>query len=317
MNEIQNALSIIIVNWNSREYLQKCIESIFLETKGILFEIIVVDNASYDGSEEMIRKKFPPVKYIQSNINIGFASANNSGVNKSNGKYLLFLNPDTIVLDNALCKLYEALVRKNGGAAGCRLLNTDLSLQTSCIMPYPTICNTVLDIEPLRLKTWQSNFWGIAPMFRRDAFPVSVQAVSGACLMVERKAFEKINGFCEDYFMYAEDIDLCYRLNSSGTQVYYLDSAAVIHHGGGSTNNGKPGKFSTIQMRQSRFLFFQKYKSRYYASKFKFTMAIFAFVRMSISIILLPLYFFNNNMSSWYAMNYKWYYIARWSLGIE
>jgi GT2 family glycosyltransferase len=317
MKKIQNDLSIIIVNWNSREYLQKCIESVFLETKEIQFEIVVVDNASYDGSEEMIQKKFSHVNYIQSVKNIGFAGANNNGVNKSSGKYLLFLNPDTIILDNALCKLYKALVDKNGGAAGCRLLNTDLSLQTSCIMPYPTICNTVLDIEPLRLKTWKSNFWGIAPMFRRDAFPISVQAVSGACLLVQRKAFEKINGFCEDYFMYAEDIDLCYRLNRIGSQVYYLDSAAVIHHGGGSTNNGKPGKFSTVQMKQSRFLFFQKYRSKYYAKKFKLTMAILAFVRMLISIMLLPLYFFKNNMPSWHAMYFKWYYIARWTLGIE
>src|SRR5271165_5655937 len=139
-------LSIIIVNWKSVDFLRGCLASIFSPGSSLSLEVVVVDNASYDGCEEMLSREFPQVRFIQSRENIGFARACNLGFRNSTGRVVLFLNPDTKVLGNALSSMVDGLEsQSHAGAIGCKLLNGDGSLQTSCIQSFPTILNQALD----------------------------------------------------------------------------------------------------------------------------------------------------------------------------
>ena len=139
------ALSIVIVNWKSADFLRKCLQSIFANASDMSLEVIVVDNASFDGSAELVEREFPGVHFVQSKENLGFAGANNLGVRSAKGRNLLFLNPDTEVIGTALERMSSFLdATPDAGAVGCKLLNTDGTVQTSCIQPFPTILNQAL-----------------------------------------------------------------------------------------------------------------------------------------------------------------------------
>src|SRR5450432_96179 len=159
-------LSIIIVNWNSVDFLRGCLVSICQPPQSISLEVIVVDNASYDGCDSMLAREFPRVRFIQSHENIGFARACNLGHQHSAGRILLFLNPDTKIVGNALADLVSGLDSlPDAGAIGCKLLNADGTLQKSCIQSFPTILNQCLDSEALRSRFPRSRLWGMAPLF--------------------------------------------------------------------------------------------------------------------------------------------------------
>jgi N-acetylglucosaminyl-diphospho-decaprenol L-rhamnosyltransferase len=153
-------LSIIIVNWNSLGYLRKCLTSVYEHVRDLSCEIIVVDNASPEPGIEALNADFPHVLVIKSDVNLGFAGANNLGFSRSSGEYVLFLNPDTEIIDNAFkIMLDESFSLPDSGVIGCKLLNTDLSVQTSCIQTFPTIPNQLLDYEYLRLRWPSCSFW--------------------------------------------------------------------------------------------------------------------------------------------------------------
>lgn len=233
-------LSVIIVNWNSAEYTVSCVSSIEAETKNLEFEIIVVDNASTDDSCRVIQERCPKVKLIRSERNVGFARANNLGFRHSLGGILLFLNPDTELHGPAINLMFERLNSSADiGVLGCRLLNPDLSVQTSCIHRFPTILNQIADIELLRQRFPRLRLWGMRPLFLTDCGkPISVEAVSGACQMVKRDVLETVGLFSTDYFMYMEDLELCYRISQIGKKVCYLGCATIVHHGGQSSKKG-------------------------------------------------------------------------------
>src|SRR3990172_4683046 len=252
-------LSIIIVNWNSAKYLRPCLASIYKHTRGLTFEIIVVDNASYDGSADIVRDEYPDVIFIQSERNLGFARANNLGYRQSSGSALLFLNPDTELVNDALARMVTYLNSSaTVGAVGCRLLNSDLSLQTSCIQAFPTLWNQLLDAELLRriLPAWK--LWGMSALSHYNGKPLEVEVVSGACIMVNRAVFEAVGPFSEEYFMYADDVDLCYLIKTAGYSVQYVGDATVIHHGGKSSASREESQFAAVMQRESRARFFRK-----------------------------------------------------------
>src|SRR5262249_19071171 len=154
-------------------------------------EVIVVDNASYDGAQAMIAESFPDVKFVQLEKNLGFARANNVAYGLSQGQVLLFLNPDTEVIGRSVEILYEHLQNlPAAGAAGCKLLNTDGSVQTSCIQRMPTILNQLLDSNFLRRMLPRSRLWGAEALHNGTETAQRVDMVSGACLMVKKEAFE-------------------------------------------------------------------------------------------------------------------------------
>lgn len=242
-------LSIIIVNWNSKNYVRECLRSI--ERHVMLdHETIVVDGASYDGCAEMIAAEFPAVGFVQSQANVGFGRCNNLGARHATGEYLLFLNPDTEVTPGAVETLVEvAAADTKVGLVGARLLNTDGTLQTSCVQALPTPLNQALDSNFLRRLFYRWQIWGTYDAFNSST-PVPVEAVSGACMLVPRELFERVGGFCPHYFMYAEDMHMSWDVSKLGKRVVYQPNADIIHHGGGAST-GEFSRFSCLEMRRA------------------------------------------------------------------
>jgi GT2 family glycosyltransferase len=171
-------LSIICVNWNSVPYLRECIASIYEHTRDLRFEIIVVDNASPQRDVDSLRETFPAIRIIKSPNNVGFARANNLGVRHSSGTCLLFLNPDTRLVSPAIKLMLSFLSSsRDAGILGCKLLNSDLSIQTDSIRAFPTILNQLFDIEYLRVRWPGCSLWKIAPLFLYDFKPTRVELV--------------------------------------------------------------------------------------------------------------------------------------------
>jgi len=312
-------LSIIIVNWNSAIYLNTCIRTILESTRGLNYEIIVVDNASYDGSEAVARQHGDSVRFVQSDENLGFGRANNLGYHRSRGNALLFLNPDTEILADALGKMYETLLSNEYiGALGCRVLNTDGSIQTSCIQAFPTIINQLLDAECIRNRFPKSMLWGMGPLYEASDRPLEVEAIAGSCLMVRRDIFEKAGLFSEEYFMFAEDLDLCYKMRKHGYRNYYYGGASVVHHGGGSTKSTGKGSFSAVLMRESVKKFLQKFHGETYSILYVLTMQLVAVTRILMLLIIYPVSLLGLvKMGTLDMALNKWGSILFWSIGME
>jgi GT2 family glycosyltransferase len=310
-------LSIIIVNWNSAEFVRRCVRSVREQTTGLDYEILVVDNASFDGCEKMLKEHDPEVKYIQSDQNLGFARANNLAFEASRGASLLFLNPDTEIVGPAVVRLARALRQLPGvGAVGARLLNGDGTTQTSCIQSFPTIMNQVLDSEYLRKKWPGSPLWGVAALQRAHGNPEEAEAISGACVMVRRDVFQRVGRFSEDYFMYTEDIDLCYKLRRAGCRNYYVPDATVIHFGGGSLREAA-SNFSVVMTRESIWRFLRKTRGHVYGLGYRVSMLVSSFVRLAFLVTLFSAQPASRRRSSWNASFRKWQAILRWSMNRE
>jgi N-acetylglucosaminyl-diphospho-decaprenol L-rhamnosyltransferase len=307
-------VSIIIVNWNSKQFLRDCIGSVERNTTGIDFEIIVVDSGSFDGCGDMLRADFPYVRFIQSEGNVGFAGANNLAYRNCSGQYVLFLNPDTELTSAAVNMMLEHLQwHPDAGAVGCKLLNRDGSIQTSCIQSFPTILNQSLNSALLRRLFPTATLWGMSPLFRSSAEPAKVDVVSGACVMLPRSVFEKIGQFSEEYFMFAEDLDLCHKLMQAGYANYYLSWVTVRHFGGGSTDSA-PSEFSVVMMRESIWRFLRKSRGALYAFTYRLSTLLSAVVRLGMLSILLPF----KNRTQWpQSSTRKWRAILAWSLWIR
>lgn len=310
-------LSIIIVNWNSKDYLQKCIASILGNTFDIEYEIIVVDSASFDGCSHMLRLFYPQVRFIQSQRNVGFARANNLGAEQSRGNALLFLNPDTEVQGDAIKQLYAYLRElSRPGIVGCRLLNSDGSLQTSCVQPFPTILNQILNAEILQRYFPKVGLWVTAATFRHAISPVSVEVISGACMMTKREVFDRVGGFSTDYFMYAEDLDLCYKTRAAGFVNYHVPGAEIIHHGGGSTQY-EHSRFSDVMMHESVSRLLRKTRGNFYSLGYRLGLTAAAVARLALLALFLPAELIRYRKREWNGTFNKWIGILRWGLGLE
>src|SRR6266496_952983 len=173
-------LSIIYVNWNSVDYIRESIDSVYQNTSGLKFEIVVVDNASPEGGIDALREKFPDIITIKSSTNVGFAGANNLGFRQSVGEYVLFLNPDTRLVGPAINVMLERFKgMPDAGIVGCRLLNSDLSVQITAIQRFPTILNQLLDLEYLQMRWPNCSLWSIAPLFDPEVRTSKVEVISG------------------------------------------------------------------------------------------------------------------------------------------
>ena len=229
-------LSIVIVNWNTRDYLAQCLESIRANPPSGKCEIFVVDNASEDGSAQMIREKFPEVKLIANGENIGYAEGNNQAIRQSRGKYILLLNPDTEIKSGALTALIKfAEARPNVAAVGCRLVGSDGKVQRSCRgfpEPLPVL------FEYLRLSRLfpKSKLFGAYRMTYFDyASDAEVDQPMGSCLLISRRALDDIGMFDQDFPIFFNEVDWCYRAGQKGWKVYFTADAEVVHHGAAST----------------------------------------------------------------------------------
>jgi len=254
-------LSIIIVSWNVREDLIRCIQSIRENSPCEEFEVIVVDNASSDGTVAHIKQDFPDVTIIANKENRGFAAANNQGIKKARGQYLFFLNPDTIVHPLSLDVLMNFMDgNSDAGACGPKLLNDDGTTQPS-VRRFPTFRGALYRHTVFRfLGIFRSEYkkW-LMKDFNYDR-EMDVDEVTGAALMVRRSVIDRIGGMDESFFMYYEEVDLCYRIKQSGWRTVFVPDAVVTHLGGRSAS--QISVMSRILMLTSLLIFFRKYRGK-------------------------------------------------------
>jgi hypothetical protein len=309
-------LSVIIVNWNSKDFVRQCLNSLYAHCERVFFEVVVVDGGSFDGCGEMLAREFPAVVFVQSEKNVGFAKANNLGARHATGRRFLFLNPDTELLEDSISILMKRLASlPNAGAVGCKLLNADRSVQTSCIQSFPTVFNQVLDSDFLRARFPRWSIWGVAPLHTGLGHPAEVEAVSGACVLVQKSVFETVGGFTEKYFMYGEDLDLCFKIRSAGYRVYYSPETTIVHHGGGSTQQSA-GNFSNVMMRESVYRFLSLNRGVGSAVAYRAAMAVSSAFRLLLILILLPISR-DRVVRHGTGSLQKWFSIFRWGLGLE
>jgi len=257
-------LTISVVNYNAGNLLKQCIDSIIKNTKRISYEIIVVDNASKDGSIEIIREKFPQVTLIINKENRGFAAANNQAIKVAKGEYIVLLNPDIIVCPEALDKMVEFMkTHKDVGAAGAKLLNPYGSIQDrGYYRKLPSIMQILL------FYTFLVKFTKLSSYLRRKFLEIAeynqsqqVEQVPGSCLMVRKRVVQEIGFMDENFHIWFEDVDWCYRIKKKW-KLYYYPNAEMIHYGGHSFRS-LDERTKRAQFRESMLKYFAKhYKNK-------------------------------------------------------
>jgi O-antigen biosynthesis protein len=255
-------ISVIIVNYNVRQFLENALTSVQRALEGIAGEIIVVDNASEDGSAEMVRAKFPHVRLFPQEKNFGFARANNVGIAQARGRYFLLLNPDTVVQENTIRTMVKFCdEHPRAGLAGCKILNPDGSFQLPCRRSFPTPWVALTKTFGLSAMFPRSRLFGRYNLTYLDPEATyEVDAISGSFMMIRREAFERVGGLDESFFMYGEDLDYCYRIRSAGFAVYYVHATAIIHYKGESTRRSSINELRVFY--QAMVLFVEKHYRR-------------------------------------------------------
>jgi GT2 family glycosyltransferase len=242
-------ISIVIVAWNAKRYLELCLESLLAAATRRSMETIVVDNASSDGTAEMIATRFPWVKLIKSQENLGFSRGNNVGIRQAKGQYIALVNPDVIVLRGCLDALADFLDQNpKVGNVGPRVLNPDMTLQSTC-RQFPTLWNNLCSATGLAAKFRNSRIFAGEHMFY---FPhdrsLAVDVIVGCFSFIRHEAFDKVGLLDEKLFMYGDDVDWCRRSWKAGWQVVFYPGARAIHDRGKITAP-YPVRFALAQQR--------------------------------------------------------------------
>ncbi|MCB0193226.1 MAG: glycosyltransferase family 2 protein [Anaerolineae bacterium] len=278
-------LSIIIVSWNTRDLLLQCLESVYQESQTfphLQIETWVVDNASTDDSVLQVKNKYPWVKLILNQDNVGFAGGNNQAIQQSTGRHVLLLNPDTVIKRDGLRSLVDFMdSHPQAGAAGSMLLNPDETLQTSCY-PAPTLSREfwrLFHLDAIRpygvyhMSNWDTNK-------HRE-----VDVVQGASLILRKEALDQVGLLDDTYFMYTEEVDLCYRLQKKGWLLYWVPQSKVIHYGGQSTQQVATKMFLCLY--ESKLIFIRKHHGWLAAQAYKLTLGLATITRLLFSPLAL------------------------------
>lgn len=248
-------ISIIILNWNTRDLLAQCLTSIDEHKGDLQLEIIVVDNASTDGSQAMLKQNYPQILLIANEQNTGFAKGNNQAMQVAHGDYFLLWNSDAFATPGIIQSLlYLAEKEPKAAIVGAQLLNADNSFQASHT-PFPNQWREFLILTGLGRILLGHAYPSLGP--GDDKGPQIVDYVEGACLLVRRQAFQEVGGLDEGYFMYAEEVDWCYTMTKHGWQVWYQPEAKVIHLGGASSTGRQTHREADLY--RSRIRFFRKH----------------------------------------------------------
>jgi hypothetical protein len=256
-------VSVIIVSYNVRDFLQQCLHSLEKAGEGLSMEIIVVDNASGDGSAEMVRRRFPGVRLIANRDNRGFSRANNQAMRIAAGRYLLLINPDTLAREDTITALLAFMeAHPRAGAAGCKILNPDGTLQLSCRRSFPTPWVALSKIMGLsRLFPGNRLFGRYNLTYLDPDRTAQVDALSGSFMFLRRQALEQVGLFDEQYFMYGEDLDLCYRIKEASWKISYVPDTQIIHYKGKSTESSAG---TVVDFYRAMYIFVKKHlRSRY------------------------------------------------------
>ena len=280
-------VSVIIVNWNTSELLLGCLRSIFDQKLAITFEVIVIDNASSDDSIVKVKSMYPKVTIIENNENKGFAAANNQGMKIAKGRYILCLNPDTIVLDRAMQSVVEyADVHTEAAVIGCQVLLNSVEIQKTCFT-YPSIKFLIIGMFKLNKIFPQSRFFGGEYYEWWDRrTPKQVDVVSGMFMLVRKAAIDQVGMMDESYFIYAEETDWCYRFNKAGWKCLFTPDAQIIHLHGGSNSTSQVSVKMYVQMQKSILIFIRKHFGGLSWLLSKIVLILFMIIRTLISAMV-------------------------------
>lgn len=286
MKKSKHDLSIIIVSYNTRELLRNCLDSIYTNTRQISFEIIVVDNSSIDGSPEMVRRDFPLVKLLVNQRNVGFSKAANQATEESHGRYILFLNSDTLILPKSL----ELLVKFMGshprtGAVSPLVLNPDGSPQFSCGRSFPTLSTEFFKFAFLDRIFSKSRCFGKYLLSYWDHKSTrDVELLSGSCLMTRSEIVHKGGKMDEDFFFFGEDIDWCFRIREIGWNIYLYPESKIIHYGGESYRKEK--ELIHFHYYENMSKFFLKHYGRSHANLYHHITSLCMLPKLVILILM-------------------------------
>lgn len=289
-------LSILIVNWNTRAYTTQCLQTLadtadhvnvdpgVLSYGSYSAEVIVADNASADDSVSAIHQQFPWVRLIENDQNVGFARGNNQAFAASSGRYVLLLNSDTAVKPGALHTLLHFMEdHPRCGGCGARLLNADGSLQPSCqpmLTPWREFWRLTFLDQVWRRSTYDMSHWDISQ-------PHPVETIKGACLLARRAALDSPTSLLDDrYFMYTEEVDLCFRLMRGGWELYWVPQASVVHFGEASSNQAYTKMY--VQLYRSKVQFYRKFGGDLRADRFKQLVAAAYWPRFIAAKMIIP-----------------------------
>ena len=279
-------LSIIIVNFNTKDLLRDCLNSIRRSETNYSLEIIIADNKSQDGSSLMVKKEFKEVVLLENKDNLGFSKANNQGIKKAHGRYILLLNPDTIVPKDTLQVMFDFMEKNQKvGAATCKIELADGSLDQACHRGFPTVWNSFTyftGLEKLFPKIKLFSGYSLSHLFKNTTH--EIDSACGAFLIIRREAGEEVDWLDEDYFWYGEDLDFCYRLKQKGWQIMFVPQVKIIHYKGAASGIKKhsqkistaDGKIKEKAIRAStevmRIFFKKHYQNKYPKFIYKITM---------------------------------------------
>lgn len=270
-------LSIIIVSYNTKEFLEKCVASILEHKQSLQIEVIIVDNASVDNSVQMIKKEYKDVILIENKKNLGFSKANNLGVKKAKGKYILFLNPDTVVQPVTLSAMYEFMEKQtNAGVATCRVDLLNGELDDACHRGFPTPWNAFCHFFGFsRIFPRSRIFAGYSMGWEDLSKTHEIDACAGAFMIVRKLAGEEIDWWDEDYFWYGEDIDFCYKLKQKNWKIYFVPTTSVLHYKGvsggiksTSKNITTASKETKMRATRARFEAMRIFYNKHYQKKY-------------------------------------------------
>ena len=279
-------VSIVIVNWKTPRLLAACLDSILKDEGHSQFEVWVADNDSGDDSVEMLKRDYPGVNLIANTENVGFAKACNQIIPQVQGKYILLLNPDTIVTDSAVSKMAAYMdANPNCGAAGPQVLNPDGTLQLACRRSFPDPWAAFFRLTYLSHLFPNNKTFGKYNMTFADPKEVlEVDALSGSCMMVRNSLIDAVGLMDEDIFMYGEDIDWCWRIKEHGFKVIYIPNAIVYHYHGASSRLRPIG--ATINLHRGMHVFYEKHLAKKYWAPFNWLVYAGIWFRCFVFMIL-------------------------------
>jgi len=266
-------VSIIIVNYNTRDLTRDCLSSIYHNTRNLCFEIIVVDNASADGSQQMIKSEFPNVILIESPDNLGFGKANNLGSTYAVGKFLLFLNSDTILLENTVKVFSDYMQQANDSTiavVGCNMFDGDRKKHVS-YGNFPSALQEIFEygLSKIFVKYYKSGL--SVSVMDTDKQIKSVDYIVGACMFFKADLFRQFGGFDEEFFLYFEETELCFRLKKAGYKSMWNPNTSIIHYEGASGNKKELINYRIVEeFYKSKFLYYKKCHGIFTAKMLKY-----------------------------------------------
>jgi GT2 family glycosyltransferase len=310
-------LSIIIVNWNTRDLLENCLRSIQKSRGTFAIQTIVVDNNSADGSREMVAKIFPDVLLMNSGGNVGFARANNVALPRATSSLVLFLNPDTEVSQSGLEKMIAFMkADRTIGALGCKIRNSNGTIQQLGIQRFPSPTGELMKMLCVSART-QSRLGSFFP-YHDPEKSGEVKKLFGACLLVRRDVLDQVGSFDERFFMYCEDVDLCHRITEAGWKLYYLSDAEILHLGG-SASSTVPGRFAVLMMCESFSKFMRKHYGWFGALTYRCVTMLGALFRLAVLFALAPVKLVRNkgSLNTLRPSINKYIVMWQWALGLR